>query len=89
MKFDQFRLSKEEYKKTMKRMPSKKCLLCGKKHYVLGFYIPHGPSDFAKENRHLKIPYLLCFECFLDAERSSKRVEAMIRQALEDCKKTA
>lgn len=84
MNLNQFAISKKEYKKIIKKMPYKRCILCGKKHYVLSFFIPYGQSD-----KHLKIPYFLCFECFLDADRSSQKAEAIIRRALEDYEETA
>jgi hypothetical protein len=89
MKLHQLAISKKEFKKIIKKMPSHRCLLCGKKPYMLGILHPYGSSEFAKANRHLKVPYFLCFECTMDSDNSSERAGAIIMRALEDFKKSA
>jgi len=65
----------------------KKCVLCRKPANVLGFFIPHDPTEFGgSKGKPRKFRYFLCFNCSFDVQSATK-VENLIRQ--KHNKKTA
>jgi hypothetical protein len=85
----ELKLSRSEFKKIIQKMPENRCIICSRKPYVLGIFTPSGPSEFAKINQNIRVPHCLCFECFLDANRSAQKVDEIITRALSDCQTTA